>query len=148
MSTDLPPTAATGRYRVSLCTTSAFILCRTAATDAGDNGEFTDRLLVEPAELPALHAALLQVAEHPHFALGGWDTSRSWLTTEPPHCYSPETIAAANEAWEVTAGAVAVVIAGPLWNPRVYDSGAFVTELEYARLSELIAAIEGLPSMA
>lgn len=136
------PTADMGPFLVELWGTAAFRLYRRASIlgELG-GGEFTERLLIEPAELPALRAALLQVWAHPHFAENRWDTTRSWLTSDAPHEYTAEQIADANAPWAVARTGAAVVIEGPWWNPTVYPSGAFTAEVEYARLEKLLAAL-------
>lgn len=143
MSMAPAPTADTGPYSVELRNSSGFYLRRNA-TEGEMNGapEYVDRLFIEHIELSALRAALTQVQTHPHYAEGRWATSRSWLTIEPPHNYTPEQIEAANEPWNVTRTRAAVVIAGPLWNPMVWPDGRFQVEVEYARLDELVDALD------
>lgn len=139
------PTAETIPYLVELRTSSMFYLRRSATGgEMAEAPEYVDRLFIDPAEVPALRAALAQVQTHPHYADGRWATSRFWLTTEPPHSYTPEQIAAANEAWNVTRNRAAVVIAGPLWNPLVWPDGRLRVEVEYARLDELVNAFEAV----
>lgn len=136
------PTAETGPYTVELRKSSVFYLRRGATEGEMTEGpEYVDRLFIDPTELPALRAALAQVQTHPHYVEGRWATDRFWLTTEPPHNYTPEQIALANEAWVVTRNRAAVVIAGPLWNPLVWPDGRFQVEIEYAKLDELADAV-------
>lgn len=126
-------------FGVQLWVTAWFRLNRRPdIEDDPGGGEFCERLLIDPAELPALRAVLLQVWAHPHFAQDRWDVTRSWLTAEE---YTPEVLAGADEPWRVARTRAAVVVEGPLWNPTVYPSGAFTVEIEYARLEELVAAL-------
>lgn len=139
----LEQTAAMGPYSVELRPFSVFYLRRSGTDDGrGEAPEYVDRLFIEFVEVPAFRAALAQVQMHPHFVEYCWDTSRSWLTTEAPHNYTPEQVAEANAPWEVTRTRAAVVIAGPLWNPLVWPSGAFQVQVEYARLDELVDALD------
>lgn len=139
------PTAEMGPYSVELRASSVFYL-RRGATDGEmpEAPEYVDRLFIEHAEVPALRAALAQVQTHPHYAEGRWATSRFWLTTQPPHSYTSEQIAAANAPWDVTRNRAAFVIAGPLWNPLVWPDGRFRVEVEYARLDELVDVLEAV----
>ncbi|WP_143765247.1 hypothetical protein [Catenulispora acidiphila] len=137
------PTADMGPYSVELRASSVFYLRRSATDGEMDESpEYVDQLFIEHAEVPMLRAALAQVQMHPHYAEGRWETSRFWLTTEPPHGYTPEQIEAANEPWEITRNRAAVVIAGPLWNPQMWPDGRFQVEVEYAKLNKLVEALD------
>jgi hypothetical protein len=105
-------------------------------------GELATKVLIEPGELPALRAALTQVADDPDFAVGRWDTARSWLA--PDNGFAPDVFAAADGPWELSRTRAAVVISGPVWYPVVYPSGALTADFEYARLVDLISALDAL----
>lgn len=134
-----------GPYRVELHSNGFHLYRREPGDDDPGVAEHTDRLFIAIAEVPALLAALAQVVQHPHYTDGLWDVSRSWLSTSSG--YAPEQIAGADEPWDVSRTRAAVVIAGPLWNPLIYPSGAFAVEVEYARLGELVDALEELGSL-
>jgi hypothetical protein len=120
-------------FSVELRRTSGFLLRREADEDDLDGaGEIEQRqeLLVDVHEVASFRAALLQVWAHQHFAEGGWDTSRSWLSSSQPFGYTEEQIAAANEPWSARLSGAAVVISGPFWNLTVRPSGAFSVDIE------------------
>lgn len=132
------PIREAGPYLVEMRTAGFRLYRRSDEVDDPDAGEYAEQLLIEPGELPDLRAVLLQVWAHPTFAGEQWDVTRAWLTAER---YTQEELDAANEDWAVTRTAAAVVIEGPMWTPTVYPSGAFTTEIEFARLEELLAAL-------
>jgi hypothetical protein len=138
----LDPTPEAWPYVVEMRTSGVFVLSRCGPDDeAPGAAEFWEELIIDIRELPALRTVLGQVADHPHFTRCRWDVNRSWLT---PARYTEEQIAAANEPWNVRRFDGAIVVGGPLWNPHVFPSGAFAAEVEYARLEELITALDGL----
>jgi len=142
------PTKAMGPFRIEMRRESFYLQRRVGDADEVRDAGPADHLRIEAAELPAFRAALAQAQQHPHVAEARWDAERSWRGAEGIRAYTAEEIAAADAPWEIRRAGSAITVAGPLWSPRRYPSGSFFAEVEYARLAELVAALDALETGA